>query len=915
MRAERVVIGRDGPLSHIAGLVDGTRRGRAGSWSWSVRRAWARRPCSTRPRRRPPGSGGSASAGWSRRRGSSTPASSSSSRRPHHLDAVPTRSAVRSRRRSGGVRPGRPTTGSWSPAAPSPARGGSRGRAGAPAGRRPPLARSGHGRRSAVRGAPVRARRRRLRVRDHGGAPPGIASTGSPRSPDRARRHGGGRLLPPGWRRASSAGWCRHRGNPLALIESASRLTPAQRRGAAELPDPLPAGDRLVAVYEPVIGRARRAPGRPWCSRPPIATRRPTRWWPRYAARGLDPDTAWARPNAARCSCGNRGCCAFATRCCGRPRGHRRHRPSDARRTPRTRRSCRRRPSGSGLASRRGGDRARHRAGRRAGGVGRRRSGPAGARGFVGDPRAGCRPVRRPGRGRRTPGRRDRGRRRGRGPRARGRPGGPAPRGRCGRRSGGGPDRARRTRAPGRLAPAGRGAARTGGRADGRPGRASTRCPSWVSSCIGSATTPRWPRRQELAEVADRRDPHERSPRTGSAGSWRSMTANAEGRALLRRRRPVVSDAALREIPAASSTPTLAVGGRAAASGCGSSKAGSATPGRGERWRVLVPVLSMVSYGRAQLGDHAGALADAGEAVELAVQLGYVVDAAPAYGLLAWEHAARGAARRGPPRLLDRAGVLVSRVGDGGGRRAPGPHRRVLRPVPGRPRRGRHAAGAAHRARRRCRARVGEPLGVAPLLVEAYAGLGRTADAAELARSATPTASRARRCRRRLRSSPVAARWPTGTTRPPPRPTRKPWLPTRWPPRPVRNGTHPAAVRRSPAPGAAPQRRTRAAAATRPATSPRWTSSYWAERADDRARRHRRDRPLAAPGPRGAPDRPGDPRRPPGRPRPPQPRDRGRALPQPQDDRAPPVERLPQARSALARPAGQALGERVMMGS
>jgi hypothetical protein len=42
-------------------------------------------------------------------------------------------------------------------------------------------------------------------------------------------------------------------GNPLALIETAARLTSAQRRGSAALPDPLPAGDRLETVYEPVV--------------------------------------------------------------------------------------------------------------------------------------------------------------------------------------------------------------------------------------------------------------------------------------------------------------------------------------------------------------------------------------------------------------------------------------------------------------------------------------------------------------------------------------------------------------------------------------------------------------------------------------------------------------------------------------
>ena len=42
-------------------------------------------------------------------------------------------------------------------------------------------------------------------------------------------------------------------GNPLALLEAAGRLTPAQRRGAAPLPDPLPVGDRLELVYEPLL--------------------------------------------------------------------------------------------------------------------------------------------------------------------------------------------------------------------------------------------------------------------------------------------------------------------------------------------------------------------------------------------------------------------------------------------------------------------------------------------------------------------------------------------------------------------------------------------------------------------------------------------------------------------------------------
>lgn len=147
---------------------------------------------------------------------------------------------------------------------------------------------------------------------------------------------------------------------------------------------------------------------------------------------------------------------------------------------------------------------------------------------------------------------------------------------------------------------------------------------------------------------------------------------------------------------------------------------------------VLVTALSMSAYGRAEfLSDHVGAFADAGEAVELADQLGYVADAAPAVELLAWEHSARGLHDEAH-RLLDRARQLVTRSGT--------------------------AELAAHLAITTafcalCRGdleeivtvlepriatdcgvgAVGEPLGVAPLLVEAYAGLGRRADAAALA--------------------------------------------------------------------------------------------------------------------------------------------------------------------------------------
>jgi len=147
---------------------------------------------------------------------------------------------------------------------------------------------------------------------------------------------------------------------------------------------------------------------------------------------------------------------------------------------------------------------------------------------------------------------------------------------------------------------------------------------------------------------------------------------------------------------------------------------------------VLVTALSMSAYGRAEfLGDHAGAFADAGEAVELADQLGYVADAAPAVELLAWEHSARGLHDEAH-RLLDRARTLVTRSGTA----EVAAHLAITTAFCA------LCRGDLDETVRVLEARiasdggvgaVGEPLGVAPILVEAYAGLGRRADAAALA--------------------------------------------------------------------------------------------------------------------------------------------------------------------------------------
>lgn len=145
---------------------------------------------------------------------------------------------------------------------------------------------------------------------------------------------------------------------------------------------------------------------------------------------------------------------------------------------------------------------------------------------------------------------------------------------------------------------------------------------------------------------------------------------------------------------------------------------------------VLVELLALTSAARAMVGDHARAFAEAGEAVELAECLGHVADAAVAVEHLAWQSAARG--------FHDDARVALARASD------------LLD-------RAETASAAAHHALtaafcalcrndldevvRLLEARLsvdgglgdlGEPLGVAPPLIEAYVGLGRTQQAVDL---------------------------------------------------------------------------------------------------------------------------------------------------------------------------------------
>lgn len=157
---------------------------------------------------------------------------------------------------------------------------------------------------------------------------------------------------------------------------------------------------------------------------------------------------------------------------------------------------------------------------------------------------------------------------------------------------------------------------------------------------------------------------------------------------------------------------------------------------------VLVPLLSIRAGGRAWLGDHAGAFADAGEAAELAEHLGYAADASVAEEMLAWQQAARGLhddARASLARartLTDRAGTTTAAA-----------HQALTAAFCALCRGDLDETVALLEARLEIDGGVGssgEPLGIAPLLVEAYTGLGRADDARELTAryaAATPAAS------------------------------------------------------------------------------------------------------------------------------------------------------------------------------
>lgn len=142
---------------------------------------------------------------------------------------------------------------------------------------------------------------------------------------------------------------------------------------------------------------------------------------------------------------------------------------------------------------------------------------------------------------------------------------------------------------------------------------------------------------------------------------------------------------------------------------------------------MLVPLLTLTAAAHAILGDHPRAFAEAEEANDLAACLGHVANRALALEQLAWQNAARGFHEQARTALDESHGLLE---------------------------RAETVSAAAHYALTAafcalCKGDLdevvslleprleadgglgtsGEPLGVAPLLVEAYVGLGRTQDA------------------------------------------------------------------------------------------------------------------------------------------------------------------------------------------
>jgi DNA-binding CsgD family transcriptional regulator len=146
---------------------------------------------------------------------------------------------------------------------------------------------------------------------------------------------------------------------------------------------------------------------------------------------------------------------------------------------------------------------------------------------------------------------------------------------------------------------------------------------------------------------------------------------------------------------------------------------------------VLVPSLALTAAGRAWLGDNAGAFAEAGEALELGEQLGYAADLSNAAGMVAWQSAARGLHEDARHAI-----TLARELTNHAETTSYAAHVALTEAFCALSRGDAQEAATALEARLAADGGIGamgEPLGVAPDLAEAYVALGRPAEAAQLA--------------------------------------------------------------------------------------------------------------------------------------------------------------------------------------
>jgi DNA-binding NarL/FixJ family response regulator len=236
-----------------------------------------------------------------------------------------------------------------------------------------------------------------------------------------------------------------------------------------------------------------------------------------------------------------------------------------------------------------------------------------------------------------------------------------------------------------------------------------------------------------IEEAADRNDPEQRMLSDFTRGVAAAVGGDpAAGQVLLRDVTEQISLAPLRDDPRSLLYLGLAagfLGDPRLAMALGSHQL-SQVRKRGALG-LLVPALALFAAARAWLGDHVGAFADAGEAAELGDLLGYAADAAVAVEMLAWQSAARGL-HDDAQTALERAKALTDRAGTTGF----AAHQALTAAFCALCRADPAAAVQLLEARLAADGGVGsmgEPLGVAPYLVEAYVAVGRRDEASAMA--------------------------------------------------------------------------------------------------------------------------------------------------------------------------------------